>query len=165
MLLALDGMARVASSDGRFEWAARTLGAADELYASIAHAFARNPHDPQAHAQLRLRLELALGQTPFARLRAEGRAAPLDERINQALEYRVAASTGPRGRRGGGPRLTMREREIAALVTHGVTNRQIAELLVISERTVESHVSRILGKFNLTSRTQFASRAAAFELP
>jgi hypothetical protein len=58
--------------DGRLEWAARTLGAADELYASIAHASARNPHDPPAHAQLRMRLEMALGRTGFARLRAEG---------------------------------------------------------------------------------------------
>jgi non-specific serine/threonine protein kinase len=84
--------------------------------------------------------------------------------IAQALEYRAAESTSPRARRVGTPRLTTREREVAALVAHGVSNRQIAELLVISERTVETHVSRLLGKFDLTSRTQLASRAAAFQM-
>ncbi|MBV9595947.1 MAG: tetratricopeptide repeat protein [Chloroflexi bacterium] len=164
MLLALDGMARVASFDGRFEWAARTLGAADELYASIAHAFARNPHDPPAHALLRLRLEVALGRTGFASLTAEGRAVSVDEIIASALEYRISESTSPGAGRVGAPRLTTREREVAALVAHGVNNRHIAELLVISERTVETHVSRLLGKLDLTSRTQLASRAAVFQM-
>jgi DNA-binding NarL/FixJ family response regulator len=53
--------------------------------------------------------------------------------------------------------LTRREREVAALVTKGRSNREIAEHFVLSERTVETHVSRILNKLALTSRTQLAA--------
>jgi DNA-binding CsgD family transcriptional regulator len=50
--------------------------------------------------------------------------------------------------------LTPREREIAALVTAGKSNRAIAETLVISERTVESHVAAILAKLQIGSRAE-----------
>jgi DNA-binding NarL/FixJ family response regulator len=53
--------------------------------------------------------------------------------------------------------LTTREREVAALVAQGKTSRQIAGLLVISERTAEVHVSNILGKLGFTSRVQIAA--------
>jgi ATP/maltotriose-dependent transcriptional regulator MalT len=50
--------------------------------------------------------------------------------------------------------LTAREREIASLVADGLSNREIAERLVISEGTVEVHVKHILGKLGFRSRTQ-----------
>jgi DNA-binding NarL/FixJ family response regulator len=52
--------------------------------------------------------------------------------------------------------LTPRERDILALVAQGRSNQQIAETLVISERTARTHVSHVLGKLNLSSRTQAA---------
>ncbi|HEU5098013.1 MAG TPA: AAA family ATPase [Roseiflexaceae bacterium] len=52
--------------------------------------------------------------------------------------------------------LTAREREVAALIARGKTSREIAELLVVSERTAEVHVSNILGKLGFTSRAQIA---------
>jgi len=52
--------------------------------------------------------------------------------------------------------LTAREREVAALIAQGKTNRAIAELLVLSERTVEGHVTNILAKLGCTTRTQIA---------
>ena len=52
--------------------------------------------------------------------------------------------------------LTRREREVAALVARGLTNRQIAAELVIGERTAEMHVGNLLGKLGLTSRAQLA---------
>lgn len=52
--------------------------------------------------------------------------------------------------------LTTREREVAALIAQGKTSREIAELLVVSERTAEVHVSNILGKLGFTSRAQIA---------
>ncbi|MFC6023441.1 response regulator [Plantactinospora solaniradicis] len=52
--------------------------------------------------------------------------------------------------------LTPRERDILALVAEGRSNQQIAEKLVISERTARTHVSHVLSKLNLTSRTQAA---------
>lgn len=56
--------------------------------------------------------------------------------------------------------LTPRERQIAELVTRARTNRQIAAHLVISERTVESHVRNILAKLGFANRTEMASRWA-----
>ena len=55
-----------------------------------------------------------------------------------------------------GGSLTPREREIVALVATGRTNRQIADTLVLSGRTVETHVRNILGKLELSSRAQIA---------
>ncbi len=52
--------------------------------------------------------------------------------------------------------LTSREREVLALVAHGASNQQIAQTLVISERTARTHVSAILMKLGLVSRTQAA---------
>lgn len=52
--------------------------------------------------------------------------------------------------------LTPREREVAGLVAEGLSNRQIAEKLYVSERTAETHVQNILTKLGFTSRTQVA---------
>lgn len=52
--------------------------------------------------------------------------------------------------------LTEREREILGLVAKGWSNRQIADELVISERTARTHVSNVLRKLGLSSRTQAA---------
>ncbi|MCJ7662089.1 MAG: response regulator transcription factor, partial [Anaerolineales bacterium] len=52
--------------------------------------------------------------------------------------------------------LTEREVEVLKLVAEGLTNQQIAERLVISERTVSTHVSSILSKLHLANRTQVA---------
>ena len=56
--------------------------------------------------------------------------------------------------------LSPREREVAALVAAGLTNRQIAEKLVISTRTVEGHVEHILTKLCLQRRTDVAEAIA-----
>jgi len=52
--------------------------------------------------------------------------------------------------------LTERELDVLKLIAQGHSNRQIAEKLVISEMTVRTHVSNILGKLHLASRTQAA---------
>ncbi|MDN5913624.1 MAG: helix-turn-helix transcriptional regulator [Pseudonocardia sp.] len=53
--------------------------------------------------------------------------------------------------------LTEREREIVAFVADGLTNRQIAEQLVLSHRTIEGHISRTLAKLGLRRRAQLAA--------
>ena len=55
------------------------------------------------------------------------------------------------------PRLTEREREIAGMVAEGRSNPEIAEVLFLSKRTVDSHVYRILGKLDITDRRQLRS--------
>jgi len=59
------------------------------------------------------------------------------------------------------PNLTRREREVAILVAQGLTNREIATRLFISERTAESHVEQIRGKLGVHSRVQIANWVAA----
>jgi ATP/maltotriose-dependent transcriptional regulator MalT len=58
------------------------------------------------------------------------------------------------------PGVTRREREVWALLAEGLTNRQIAERLVVSEHTVHRHVTNLLRKLDLPSRTAAAARAA-----
>src|SRR6476646_299452 len=56
--------------------------------------------------------------------------------------------------------LSRREREVAKLVAEGLTNRQIAARLFLSERTVDNHVSHTLDKLGFTSRSQVAAWVA-----
>jgi DNA-binding NarL/FixJ family response regulator len=53
--------------------------------------------------------------------------------------------------------LTRREREVAALIARGLTNRQVSTELSISERTAGNHVAKILKKLGLRSRAQIVS--------
>ena len=57
--------------------------------------------------------------------------------------------------------LSPRELEVAALVAEGLTNRAIAETLVISERTAERHVANIMAKLGMNTRAQIAAYVAA----
>ncbi|MFL7809687.1 MAG: response regulator [Anaerolineae bacterium] len=60
----------------------------------------------------------------------------------------------PSGPPPGGEELTEREVEVLSLVAQGLSNQEIADQLVVSERTVRKHVSNILGKLHLANRTQ-----------
>jgi DNA-binding NarL/FixJ family response regulator len=68
---------------------------------------------------------------------------------------RLLADSVRRPRRPGA-NLTPREREVLQLVATGASNRQIADTLIVSERTARTHVSAILTKLDLVSRTQAA---------
>ena len=76
------------------------------------------------------------------------------DEIERFLEVPTARSSRPRVLDG---TLTPRELEVAALVGKGRTNAQIAAQLVISERTVESHVSAVLRKLQMSSRSMIAA--------
>ena len=87
-------------------------------------------------------------------------ANAIASRLGMGVVTRESASVLERLRAGGRHTpdpLTRREREVAALVAEGRSNREIAEHFVLSERTVETHVSRILTKLGLSSRTQMAA--------
>ena len=96
--------------------------------------------------------------------------------LEQAAEYALSTEEEPLCRKAPVPEesldigeqrpaaLTRREREVAMLVAQELTNGQIAEELVISERTVATHVHKILEKLNLRSRVQIAAWAIEQEL-
>ncbi len=67
----------------------------------------------------------------------------------------VARQAGPIGE-APAEALTGRERDVVRLVAQGRSNREIAQELVISHKTVKTHVSNILSKLNLQDRTQLA---------
>lgn len=56
-----------------------------------------------------------------------------------------------------GPNLSPRERQIVSLLTRGLSNKQIASALAISERTAEGHVERARNKLGLANRAQVAA--------
>jgi non-specific serine/threonine protein kinase len=60
----------------------------------------------------------------------------------------------------GHARLTRREQEVAALVARGMSNGQIAAMLIVSARTVETHVQHIMDKLGVSARAQIAAWAA-----
>ncbi|NUW41215.1 helix-turn-helix transcriptional regulator [Nonomuraea rhodomycinica] len=91
-----------------------------------------------------------LGAAPLSRALADfGKRA----RLTAANGARPAA---PESFNGG---LTARELEVLALVAEGLTNREIAERLFIAQKTVSVHVSNILGKLDVSTRTQAAATA------
>lgn len=77
-------------------------------------------------------------------------------RCQRLLRRHDIVITHRRGRLGYGSQLSPREQEVARLVVQGQANRDIAESLVLSTRTVEHHVARIMRKLNVASRTDIA---------
>ncbi|MFC8710813.1 LuxR C-terminal-related transcriptional regulator [Streptomyces sp. NPDC057197] len=77
-------------------------------------------------------------------------------RCQRLLRRHDIVSTHRRGRLGYGDQLSPREHEVARLVVQGRSNRDIAESLVLSVRTVEHHVARVMRKLNVGSRTDIA---------
>jgi len=55
--------------------------------------------------------------------------------------------------------LTPREREVAVLLARGMSNRAVAEQLVITQKTAANHVHRVLGKLDVRSRSELIARA------
>ncbi|WP_214415499.1 ATP-binding protein [Sphaerisporangium fuscum] len=151
----LESLAWSAVSD-QPERAARLFGAAqatmDALGAPL-YSFVRGDH----HRCLAT-ARAALGDKRFDALFAAGAALSLEEAIAEAMEESEGGQApAHRSGHGGATPLTRREREVAALVAEGLTNKEIAERLVISRRTAEGHVEHIMNKLGFTSRTQIAA--------
>jgi NarL family two-component system response regulator LiaR len=91
-----------------------------------------------------------LGQAVRRAARGE---ATLHPRVAAAVCASLAAPPAPSTP---DPGLTEREKEVLGLIADGLSNSEIAEKLFVSEKTVKSHVSNILGKLHLADRTQAA---------
>jgi non-specific serine/threonine protein kinase len=150
----LEDLAGLLASTDRAEVSAKLLGASESLGEAFGFAPARSRAAAAAAAAARERL----GASAFEEAWRTGRAMTADEAVALALG-RSAPARVERGHRHGG--LTGREVQIALDVARGLTNRQIAERLGISERTVDAHVQNIRNKLGVERRTQIAAWASA----
>jgi non-specific serine/threonine protein kinase len=147
----------------------RTAQVLAAAYAAIkASTEMIEPHYRAEHERLTNAVRSALSDESFAAAWANGCAMSPQQAIAYAHVGLEASPPGDRPvsayspsqsvkHRFGG--LTKREREVAALVALGKSNREIAQALLVSEYTVASHVSNILSKLEFSSRTQIVSWA------
>ncbi|MEU8706278.1 LuxR C-terminal-related transcriptional regulator [Streptomyces sp. NPDC048565] len=147
---ALEGLALVAARGYRFERGTRLLGVAEGVRGG----------GPGESGWWRRRVQeardTALRALPVGRAESwleAGRAMPWRQALALALGDEVSE---PRGGGAAHP-LSRRERDVAALVVEGLTNRQIAARIHVSVRTVETHIRHIRTTLGLRSRAHIAA--------
>ena len=156
----LAAIARLAACHGRSETAASLYGASEALFNAIGEPLVVPPRSVYRRHVSDL-LE-TLGVEAYATAWAAGRALSLKQAIAEAR----AVATGPHAEAelpgvspGASAALSPRERDVLRLLARGWTDREIAEALFVSRRTVNSHVAGILGKLGVHSRRAAVSRA------
>jgi len=146
---ALSDMARLADAEGKFELAVCLVGVAERVRersgSNLSARYGAQDFLPSTLTKL--------GESRADAVRAMGHSMTLDEAVALALSD---DAFDPRTQNANFNPLSAREVELATLITQGLSNRQIADELVISVHTVERHVSNILGKLALSSRSQIA---------
>ena len=158
--LAIELLAWVSAGRREFDVAARLFGAARSVWREFGTAMsAFGPHMHADSLNAETETEAALGPGRFGVLAGEGAGLNVDGAIGFALE--PAPRPRPPDGRGEGSPLSRREQEVAALIADGLSNRAIAQALVLSTRTVDRHVERILAKLTFTSRAQVAAWVAS----
>jgi DNA-binding CsgD family transcriptional regulator len=160
----LEGCARLAATKELVTLAVRLAGAAAALRAAAQAPLsppereALDRHLPAARARLGTRAAAgawAEGQT-LSPAQATAEAMKLLDTPEQGQPAPAPIQASP---------LTPREREVAALVAQGLSNRAIARELVITEATAERHLGNVFGKLGLASRAQLAVWAVEHGLP
>jgi len=142
--------------DNDAERSARLLAAAEATSKPLGLHLAGSQRLLQWHAQYLQQARDVLGPRAFDAAMQYGQQLTGDQVIAYALGEIAKPVRGTSMAATDFP-LTPREREIAKLVATGRTNREIAAELVISHRTVDTHLDHILTKLNFTSRTQIAA--------
>jgi DNA-binding NarL/FixJ family response regulator len=160
-----NGVAYMGPAELALGWAAAVLGrfdaAIDDLTTAVRQAENAGAPGFVAEAEFHLATALRARNAPGDRDRANTVARDADRLVRSlgmtAYADRTAALLGAGGAANG---LSPREAEVAALVAEGLTNRQIAERLVLSERTAQNHVQHILTKLGFATRSQIAAWSA-----
>ncbi|QKT10822.1 MULTISPECIES: ATP-binding protein [unclassified Rhodococcus (in: high G+C Gram-positive bacteria)] len=168
----LESMAWGAAALREGERAAILSGAAEALRQSMGVSVALITTMLAPHEECRRLCRQILGDRAFEAAFANGAALEFAEAVDYALGRRdgfelsraeMEAPTAPMRivmPTPETPALTRRESQVADLVARGLTNREIAEKLVISPRTAEGHVERVLAKLGFGSRAQIAAWVA-----
>jgi LuxR family maltose regulon positive regulatory protein len=147
----LFGSSRVLLAHLYWKW-----GLPEEALAEITRALAECEAQGAAG---RILMEGAVA-APVLRLAvAGGRNAALAKRLLETLEAGLKDEPQPVKVPDTGEILSAREVEVLRLIAAGASNQEVAQTLVLSLNTVKRHVGNILGKLNVTSRTQAALRA------
>lgn len=127
------------------------------------------PEHPEETERTLAAIDVALGERTAADTRAVGRGLPIERAI--ALAIGVEALVSPATSRPAAVLslsssmptrevvLTRRERDVLGLLAEGRSDREIAEALFLSHRTVSTHVSNILGKLEVATRSAAATYA------
>src|SRR5579859_8125757 len=150
----LEVCASLAAAHGRHELALRFAGAAAGIRTSIGAPLSAPEVAELEHSLAKSRYALGGAEADAAWSIGHGWTVELALREALATDLAIPPGVAPAPNRPGG--LTARELEVVTLVADGLTNRQISETLVISEPTVVRHMSNVLGKLGLASRSQVA---------
>jgi predicted ATPase/DNA-binding SARP family transcriptional activator/DNA-binding CsgD family transcriptional regulator len=156
----LEIMAGGAGARGRAQRAARLWGAAEALREEIGVLL--QPENRKVLDPFLAAARSSLGEAAWQVALAEGRAMMPEQAIEYALSAEDPAPSPPVIRRPSGDSavITPREEEVAVLVSRGLTNRQIASVLSISEHTVASHIAKTLKRLGLNSRSRLSAWVA-----
>jgi excisionase family DNA binding protein len=157
---ALDGIGSVAGNWGLARAALLLFGAAGGVRERIGYGMLL-PLDVATRDRYLAGLLASLGEESVALLLAEGRALTLAEAIGVAATVADPAETTAGSELRGRIDLTARERDVLRLLVARRTDREIADALFLSPRTVNWHVARILGKLGASSRRDAATVAIA----
>ncbi|MGW0584487.1 LuxR C-terminal-related transcriptional regulator [Streptomyces sp. NPDC002920] len=158
-VLMLELFAWLTATDGGYERAGRLLGAVRGLWRDIGNSItAFGPLMAEDHTRCEESVVYALGPVAYERALADGGG---HNSPGLAIDYALSTGTEPAAP----SPLTRREREVAALVAEGMTNRRIAAELTLSPRTVDSHIENILAKLGFGSRTRIAAWWTANQPP
>ncbi|GAB7007048.1 LuxR family transcriptional regulator [Nocardioides sp. AN3] len=150
------GVAAVGSDD---RLAASLFGAAERVSEDANGSIVSTPPWLALLEDAKARCRAGAGPAAYDEHYRRGRQHPLEDAIGAALGERPASPSGPLARRDFG--LTRRELEVVELVSEGLTNKEIAQRLVISSRTADTHVQNVLTKTGFNTRSQVAAWRAA----
>ena len=159
----LEGLGIVAGAKGDAGRAARLLGASEALISAIGQRdYTSYEFDRSLYERIEAEARATLGETAFEAAMEEGRAWSQRQAVEYALEDPRASreNAAPAARAG----LTPRELEVLGLVAQGMSNREVAESLVLSKHTVHRHVTNALGKLGVSSRAAAIAKAAQLGL-